>query len=70
MSKLPKKPSALKKRGNPKLQNMNFTNIFLLLWVIFALLDPDPDPLARLNPDPDPKPALLATQIQGSSPIP
>jgi hypothetical protein len=25
---------------------------FLLLWVIFALLDPDPDPLTRLNPDP------------------
>jgi hypothetical protein len=24
----------------------------LLLWVIFALLDPDPDPLTRLNPDP------------------
>ncbi len=38
--------------------------IFLLLWVIFTLLDPDPDPLARLNmdpiririSDPDPKP--------------
>jgi hypothetical protein len=24
---------------------------FLLLWVIFALLDPDPDPLTCLNPD-------------------
>jgi xanthine dehydrogenase molybdopterin-binding subunit B len=24
------------------------------LWVIFALLDPDPDPLTRLNPDPQP----------------
>jgi hypothetical protein len=22
------------------------------LWVIFALLNPDPDPLTRLNPDP------------------
>jgi hypothetical protein len=36
---------------------MNFKKkIFLLLWVIFALLDlepdPDPDPLTRLNPDP------------------
>ncbi len=51
MSKLQKKPSALK-RGHPTLQNMNFYNFFLLLWVIFALLDPDPDPLARLNPDP------------------
>ena len=29
---------------------MNFQKIFLLLWVIFALLDPDP--LTRLNPDP------------------
>jgi hypothetical protein len=27
---------------------MNFKNNFLLLWVIFALLDP----LTRLNPDP------------------
>ncbi len=25
---------------------------FPLLWVIFALLDPDPDPLTRLDPDP------------------
>jgi hypothetical protein len=24
--------------------NMKFLNFFLLLWVIFALLDPDPDP--------------------------
>jgi hypothetical protein len=31
---------------------MNFYNFFLLFWVIFALLDPDPDPLPRLNPDP------------------
>ncbi len=30
--------------------NMNFYKFFLLLWVIFALLDPDP--LTRLNPDP------------------
>ncbi len=22
------------------------------MWVIFAVLDPDPDPLTRLNPDP------------------
>ncbi len=33
-------PSALK-RGHPTLQNMNLK--FLLLWVIFGLLDPDPD---------------------------
>jgi hypothetical protein len=31
------------------------------LWVIFALLDPDPDPLTRLNPDPDPQPCLEDT---------
>ncbi len=29
-----------------------FTKKILLLRVIFALLDPDPDPLTRLNPDP------------------
>jgi hypothetical protein len=51
MFKLKKKPAA-HKRGHPTLQNMNFKKKFLLLWVIFALLDPDPDPLARLNPDP------------------
>jgi hypothetical protein len=51
MSKLQKKPSALK-RGHPTLQNMNFYKFFLLLWVTFALLDPDPGPLTRLNPDP------------------
>jgi hypothetical protein len=38
-SKLQKKPSALK-RGYPTLQNMNLKK-FLLLWFIFALLDPD-----------------------------
>ncbi len=41
-SKLQKKPSALK-RKHPELQNMKFLNFFLLLWVIFAVLDPDPD---------------------------
>jgi hypothetical protein len=29
---------------------MKFFNFFLFLWVILALLDPDP--LTRLNPDP------------------
>ncbi len=38
MSRLQKKPPA-HKRAHPTLQNMIF---FLLLWVIFALLDPDP----------------------------
>ncbi len=68
MSKLQKKPSALK-RGHPTLQNMNFYNFFLLLWVIFALLDPDPDSESGSgstgliesgsNPDPDPNPCKL-----------
>ncbi len=40
MSKLQKKPSALK-REHPALQYMKFLIFFLLLWVIFALLDPD-----------------------------
>jgi hypothetical protein len=59
MSKLQKKPSALK-RGHPPLQNMNFYKFVLLLWVIFALLDPDPDsgstgPIeSGSNPDPKP----------------
>jgi hypothetical protein len=63
MSKLQEKPSALK-RGHPTLQNMNFYKFFLLLWVIFALLDPGPDSESGStgpieygsNPDPDPKP--------------
>jgi hypothetical protein len=42
MSKLQKKPLALK-REDPALQNIKFTNFFLFLWVIFALLDSDPD---------------------------
>jgi hypothetical protein len=68
MSKLQKKSSALK-RGHPTLQNRNFYKIFfLLLWVIFALLDPDPDSESGSgstgpiefgsNPDPDPKPCF------------
>jgi hypothetical protein len=56
-SKLQKKPSALQ-RENPALQNMKFLNFsyFRESWVIFALLDPNPDPRTRLNPDPDPRP--------------
>jgi hypothetical protein len=63
MSKLQKKPAALK-RGHPTLQNMNLYKFFLLLWVSFALLDPDPDsgsagPIEYgSNTDPDPKPCL------------
>ncbi len=48
-SKLQRKPLALK-REHPALQNIKFFNFFPLLWVIFALLDPDPDPQTWLNP--------------------
>jgi hypothetical protein len=41
-SKLQKKPSALE-REHPALQNMKFLKFVLFLWVIFALLGPDPD---------------------------
>jgi hypothetical protein len=30
------------KREHPALQNIKFLNFFLPLWVIFALIDPDP----------------------------
>ncbi len=53
MSKLQKKPAA-HKRGHPTLQNMNLKKKILLLWVIFALLDPDPDSESGSNPDPKP----------------
>jgi hypothetical protein len=49
MSKSQKKPSALK-RGHPTLQNMKFYKFFLLLWVIFALLDLDPIRIRIRNP--------------------
>jgi hypothetical protein len=69
MSKLQKKPSALK-RGHPTLQNMNFYKFFLLLWVIFALLDPDPNSgsgstdliESGSNPEPDPQPCRQVEQ--------
>jgi hypothetical protein len=42
MSKLQEKNLALK-REHPAPQKMKFINFILCLWVIFALLDPDPD---------------------------
>jgi hypothetical protein len=42
------KPSALK-REHPALLNMKFLNFLKFLWVIFALLEPNP--LTCLNPD-------------------
>ena len=37
---------------------MKILDFFLFLWVIFALLNADPDPATQINadPDPDPKP--------------
>jgi hypothetical protein len=43
MPKLQEKPSALK-REQPVLKNIKILDFLLFLWVIFALLDPDPDP--------------------------
>ncbi len=65
MSKLQKRPSALK-REHPALQNIKKILIFFLfLWVIDALLDPDTDSEIEYgstdliesgsNPDPDSK---------------
>ncbi len=42
----------LSKENIQQFKTWNFLNFFLLLWIIFALLDPDPDPQPRLNPDP------------------
>jgi hypothetical protein len=47
--KLQEKPSALK-REHPVLKNMKILDFFLFLWVIFALLDPDP--ATQINADP------------------
>ncbi len=60
MSMLQQKPLdfALKKE-HPAFQKMKFINFFLCLWVIFALLDPDPDPGTSLNPDPQHCPNVL-----------
>ncbi len=67
-SKLQKKPPSALKREHPH-QNMTFLNFFLLLWVIFALLDSNSDAdseygsgattlVLYLVPDPD-----LATRV-------
>jgi hypothetical protein len=67
MSKLQKKPLALK-RGHPILQKHELLQIFFLLWVIFALLDPDPesgtnDPMeSGSNPDPQPCDFLIVIE--------
>jgi hypothetical protein len=60
------KPSALN-REHPAIQNMKFLYFFLLLWVIFAHLDPDP--ATQINAVPDPQPCffkILADFLFGS----
>jgi hypothetical protein len=52
---------------------MKILYFYLFLWVIFALLDPDPrlnadpDPATQINadPDPDPQPCYLPSQATG-----
>jgi hypothetical protein len=51
MPKLQEKPSALKIE-HPVLKNMKILDFFLFLWLIFALLDPDPFPATQINADP------------------
>jgi hypothetical protein len=51
MPKRHEKPSALI-REHPALQNIKILYFFLFLWVIFALLDPDPDPATQIYADP------------------
>jgi hypothetical protein len=58
---------------------MNFYHFFLLLWVIFARLDPDPDseygsgstdPIEYgSNTDPDPQPCLQLKSYQSLTKI-
>jgi hypothetical protein len=47
---------------------MKILNIFIFLWVIFALLDPDPDPATQINADPDPDPKPCKEQIINMDP--
>jgi hypothetical protein len=44
------------RREHPAIQNMKFLYLFLFLWVIFALLDPGPEPATQINADTDPQP--------------
>jgi len=46
---------------------MKFLNFIILLWVIFALLVPDP--LTRLNPDTDSDPVRIRIRIRIRNPV-
>jgi hypothetical protein len=52
------------KENLPALQNMKIIYFFLILWVTFAILDPDP--ATQIIADPDPHPCFL----QGSGFLP
>ncbi len=44
---------------------MRFLYFFPFVWVIFVLLDPNPDPATQINADPldpDPKPCKVRTK--------
>jgi hypothetical protein len=46
---------------------MKILYFFLFLWVIFALLVPDPDLATQINADPDPQdrnPRFLSSEAQ------
>ncbi len=50
---------------NPILKDMKILDFFLFLWVIFALLDPDP--ATQIDADPDPKPWIISLPTFRSS---
>jgi hypothetical protein len=60
---LQENPSALKQE-HPVLKKMKFINSFLILRVIFFLLDPDPDRGTPLNPGSGSKTLQKWTQIR------
>jgi hypothetical protein len=46
---------------------MKILDLFLFLWVIFALLDPDPDPATQINADPCESGSKTLEKIRGPS---
>ncbi len=62
---IPRPPYRTPKLQEKKIQrfkNMKILYFFLFLWVIFALLDPDPATL--INADPDPQPWFTVSVIR------
>jgi hypothetical protein len=46
---------------------MKILYFFLILWVIFSLMDQDPDPATQINADPDSKPWFAKKRRQTAS---